>query len=152
MASSSEQQVDGSSPKLADETCSIVHEKQSLQLCAIHTVNNLLQLTDDNQAGWMCGNRKLERPSWTLATKAELDEIADELTMAENQLLLEGDKQDGCTKPSLYQKLSSQHRTVVFGRYSSEVRENSFCCQYNQKRLVSVYSKQHHLHAILVMR
>jgi hypothetical protein len=120
---------DDDSPKPSYETCSIVHERQSLQLCAIHTINNLLQLTDDNQEGWMCDNVRLNRP-WTLATKAELDAIADELTVAENQLLVEGDiseesdKQSGSTKPSFYQKLSSQHRTVVFGRYSSEVRDN----------------------------
>lgn len=121
-------QVDGSS-STASETCSIVHEHQSLQLCAIHTINNLLQLTKDNHQGWICGSTKFSKPSWTLATKAELDEIADELTMAENQLLVQGDSSvsSSPTEPSLYQKLSSQHRTLVFGRYSSEVCDNPCC-------------------------
>lgn len=106
-----------------EDTCSLVHERQSLQLCAIHTINNLLQLTNDNKQGWTCGaSHRLKRPSWTLATKTELDEIADELTVAENQLLVEGNDQDVSLQPSLYQKLSSQHRTVLFGRYSSEVQ------------------------------
>ena len=122
----SAKQDDGSS-ELSDDTCSIVHERQSLQLCAVHTVNNLLQLKEDNKEGWVCDKQKLDRP-WTLAAKAELDEIADALTVAENQLLVDESRgecdrqQDRSTKPSLYQKFSSQHRTVVFGRYSSEVR------------------------------
>ena len=62
----------------------------------------------------------VERPLWTLATKTELDTIADELTVAENRLLVaQSDGQYSSLQPSLYEKLSSQHRTVIFGRYSS---------------------------------
>lgn len=119
MASSSTQQQEIGAT--TEESCSLVHERQSLQLCAIHTINNLLQLTKDNKEGWTCGAQRL-KCSWTLATKTELDEIADELTVAENQLFVDSDGQDVSLQPSLYQKLSSQHRTVVFGRYSSEVQ------------------------------
>lgn len=122
MESAIEDQVDGSAAE--DDSCSVVHEQQSLQLCAIHTINNLLQLTNDNHVGWTCGGGLIvvERPLWTLATKAELDTIADELTVAENRLLVaQSDGQPSSVQPSLYEKLSSQHRTVIFGRYSSEV-------------------------------
>jgi hypothetical protein len=118
-----EHQVSGNAAA-EDESCLIVHEQQSFQLCAIHTINNLLQLTTDNRFGWTCGGTLvIERPSWTLATKTELDSIADELTVAENRLLVEQeDGQHSSPHPSLYEKLSSQHRTIMFGRYSSEVR------------------------------
>jgi hypothetical protein len=53
--------------------------------------------------------------------------IADELTIAENQLLVdpnssnEGGETGSTEQLSLFQKLSSQHRTLVFGNYSTEV-------------------------------
>lgn len=107
---------------------SIIHERQSLQLCAVHAINNLLQISTDNTSneGWMCGSCKLnEQPSWTRATKTELDEIADALTIAESHLMVEDNDGNNNAPPqaiSLYQKLSSQHRTILFGRYSFEVR------------------------------
>lgn len=111
---------------------SLVHERQSLQLCAIHTINNLLQISGENDAEWMCGSHKLkQQPDWTLlATKAELDAISDQLTIQESNLLVEGEGNDSfTTTPSFYQKLRSQHRTMVFGRYSFEVR-----CVYRMYR------------------
>lgn len=121
-------------PQPSNEECEssfIVHERQNLQLCAIHTVNNLLQLSENNQEGWTCGGRNLRdrTTSWTCASKAELDMIADELTVAENQLLVDpssNESETGSTELSLFQKLSSQHRTVVFGNYSTEVCDDPF--------------------------
>jgi hypothetical protein len=55
--------------------------------------------------------------------------IADELTVAENQLLVDpssNESETGSTELSLFQKLSSQHRTVVFGNYSTEVCDDPF--------------------------
>lgn len=116
------------------ESSFIVHERQNLQLCAVHTVNNLLQLSDENNNQWTCGGHDIQRDqnTWACATKAELDAIADELTVAENQLLVV----DPCSNESettttttsteqqqlsFFEKLSSQHRTLVFGNYSTEV-------------------------------
>lgn len=93
----------------------VVHERQSLQLCAVHTINNLLQLThDDRDLPWTCGNRVIRwtsntnhdatstisssQPSSSLATKlyqklpapasqVELDRIACDLMRAEDALL-----------------------------------------------------------------
>lgn len=95
----------------------VVHERQSLQLCAVHTINNLLQLTHDHRRNrdlpWICGNRIIK---WTTtnthhdvtansssssqqqnqqqlsllpapASQVELDRIACDLMKAEDALL-----------------------------------------------------------------
>jgi hypothetical protein len=121
---SSASDTDGG-PQPASESPCIVHEQQNLQLCAVHTVNNLLQLSENmSQEGWTCGGDGIgDRTTWTYATKAELDAIADQLTVAENQLLVEASSHgnDYAGSPSILQKFSSQHRTLVFGNYSIEV-------------------------------
>lgn len=122
----------------------VVHERQSLQLCAVHTINNLLQLTtkhhtittstDDhacNNLSWLCG-------PWTMpptmlpvpATQAELDQIACDLTQAEDSLLGRRQHQDswwrrqfyGCCCELCYWS-GSNHRTVYYGNYSFETLE-----------------------------
>lgn len=101
----------------------IVHEKQRLQLCAIHTINNLLQLNAD-----LSVNADVARAP---ATKEELDLLADNLTCIEKQVLSppNGGNGDGgrqvvrspCTL-SIYDKIFSNHRTPILGNYSFEVR------------------------------
>lgn len=120
---SSASDTDGG-PQPATEFPCIIHERQNLQLCAVHTVNNLLQLSEDMSQGWTCGGYGIgDRTKWTYATKAELDTIADQLTVAENRLLEEPNStgNDYTGSPSILQKISSQHRTLVFGNYSMEV-------------------------------
>jgi hypothetical protein len=85
----------------------------------------------NQKEGWTCGDAGDgiigDRTStWTYATKAELDTTADELTVAENQLLVDPNSSHeiddtGSPSPSLLQKISSQHRMLVFGNYSMEV-------------------------------
>ena len=93
----------------------IVHERQSLQLCAVHTINNLLQLAhDDRDLPWRCarviGKKRVFQKSnnnndnnnhilstsvsafqWyqlpSPATQVELDNIACDLMQAEQALL-----------------------------------------------------------------
>ena len=78
----------------------VVHERQSRQLCAIHAVNNLLQLhsspdvvTADECCSasmyeYQCGPFIVQR-SCQVATKVEMDRIADDLALTERNLLLE---------------------------------------------------------------
>lgn len=135
---------DGSSEE--PESSLIVHERQNLQLCAVHTVNNLLQLSEKNQEGWTCGGHDIgKQNAWTYVTKAELDAIADELTVAENQLLLdpsiinESETTASSEQPSLFDKLSSQHRTIVFGNYSTEVCNDPFVRSSNDAFRVDIH-------------
>lgn len=112
----------------------IVHEKQHLQLCAVHAVNNLLQLSKDEHDSkyqWLCGERELKLCAAQLlpATKAEFDEIADGLTVLENDLLSlvhtvsnEIGRRRG---PNLYERINSNHRTIFFGNYSFEVLQTA---------------------------
>eukprot|EP00978_Attheya_sp_CCMP212_P037204 scaffold173826_cov62-Attheya_sp.AAC.5 len=132
----------------------LVHERQVRQLCAIHAVNNLLQLDDsiaDHEGNngtlhhWICNGTKLP---WTEeqilpATKKELDDIADGLTLVECKLLSLRDNDyeiNISAQPSpeletlsMYQRLHSNHRTPVVGNYSFEVIETAL-----QKRGVSL--------------
>ena len=129
----------------------IIHEQQRLQLCAIHTVNNLLQLTDDvsneiNDLNGPTNHRKKQKVS-----KSEFDAIADYFTSKEHHLCSDdnldeianfqeqethgeqqGDKYNCSSSPppppppvslTLFQKLSSNHRTPILGNYSYEVLE-----------------------------
>jgi hypothetical protein len=143
----------------------LIHEDQSLQLCALHTINNLLQLkkrtesppstsksqivrgggTDNGSVvlkeALLCGGRFFYSSSnleesvnnnnttrADIATTAELNHIADDLTHREYSLLTQGtsNEPDDTTrtpKLSLMQKMNSHHRTVVAGNYSFEVLE-----------------------------
>lgn len=103
---------------MSDTNLKIVHEMQSRQLCAMHTINNLLQLTSTTED--LIGSTSMEGKgsSATLSccTKIELDMIADELTLAEKRLL--GDEQQ---KLYLLDIIFSKHRTIWLGNYSVEV-------------------------------
>ena len=115
----------------------VVHQRQSRQLCAVHALNNLLQLhVDDNEDSsashecmYQCGSSTVVRRSCNLVTKVEMDQIADHLTLLENNLLLavaEGGSsspQESPQEPSLKEKLVSNHRTMWLGCYSFECVE-----------------------------
>jgi hypothetical protein len=104
----------------------MLHEKQTRQLCAVHTVNNLLQLpsgsgcdgsfdcADDDAKDlqihtWTCDGRVLHQyrqPSstsisldkcWCAATQSEFDKIAQQVTIRERQLM-NGDVSDAMNK------------------------------------------------------
>ena len=112
----------------------VVHERQSLQLCAVHTINNLLQLTTEQQhqhdraLPWICGNvRWPERPPEP-ASQHELDAIACELTHAEDALL-HNRRTAAAARHYIYPWSdrcccwNSNHRTVYYGNYSFETLE-----------------------------
>ena len=115
----------------------VVHQRQSRQLCAVHALNNLLQLhVDDTDFGsgashecmYQCGPFTAVRRSCNLVTKIEMDQIADHLTLLENNLLAvaEGGSsspQESPQEPSLKEKLLSNHRTMWLGCYSFECVE-----------------------------
>jgi len=178
----------------------LVHERQSRQLCAIHTVNNLLQLgdtsdvcdasseqeiegidrrtcactseqdaaavestsgpslmmsgesTDGSDRFWHyhCGpSTILKRTArqTKLATKAEFDALADEMTLLESRLLGSVEDNDNSEsvaekeeeehvpravpqegvsrkgQPTIRERFESNHRTVYFGNYSFECME-----------------------------
>jgi hypothetical protein len=130
----------------------VVHERQLLQLCAVHTINNLLQLThDDRDLPWICGNRIIQ---WTTnthhdatasanssqfsllplpASQVELDRIACDLMRAEDALLdhsnrhhHEGNYSYCCwLLPSFRccHSWNNTHRTLYYGNYSFETLE-----------------------------
>jgi Josephin len=61
----------------------IIHERQALQLCAVHTINNLLQLVSEQQdqvlqkeenkpLNWICGPIVIETNTMTTSTKLTL--------------------------------------------------------------------------------
>ncbi len=119
----------------------IVRQSQSLQLCAVMTINNLLQAcTEDEtyenesatEALMLCGGNllRLKKDAQPMATAAELNRIADELILRETALLQDNAtsneiSQDN-TYPSHWQVISSHHRTPLFGNYSFEVRQHVF--------------------------
>ena len=120
---------------------SILHEKQSLQLCAVHAVNNLLQTRHDewsyyddfnhvdathefNQSSCESsftiegsyvhcagGIYRRNRELGARASKREFDGIADELHGREVELLSQG---------SNWMKIN-HHRSILTGNYSFEV-------------------------------
>jgi len=98
-----------------------VHELQTRQLCAVHTINNLLQLTAS------CENNSSDVSSG-YCTKLELDCIANELTLAENALLSvdsSHDKGRNRNELSLSELIFNRHRTILLGNYSVEVLEEA---------------------------
>ena len=114
----------------------VVHQRQSRQLCAVHALNNLLQLNVDDTDGsashecmYQCGPFTAVLRSCNLVTKVEMDQIADYLTFLENNLLLavaEGglsSPEESPQEPSLKEKLVSNHRTMWLGCYSFECVE-----------------------------
>lgn len=138
--------VDRSSPITV---APIIHHSQSLQLCAIHALNNLLQLTPDrkvdktdtenniNQEFILCSGKLYQHPSMDAGSQEEFNRIADELTRKEHVLysdiksnldpnalnINENEIKDGSHHVSFWQILRSHHRTPLFGNYSFEVLE-----------------------------
>jgi len=105
-------------------TNTYVHERQKWQLCAVHTINNLLQLS---QPPPKSDSSTTPPPPVAVATKAEFDQIANELTMMENALLKDGggggiSNADGIVA---WEVLWSHHRTPFLGNYSFEVIESA---------------------------
>lgn len=114
-------------------------ERQKLQLCAKHAVNNLLQLDSTKNVEqesekhmfivchgkiWKISKQEIFNP----CTKKELDLIADEMTFKENELYTTNESQvedNGAetyySKLSYWQILRSSHRTPITGNYSYEV-------------------------------
>lgn len=133
----------------------LVHETQSLQLCAIHALNNLLQLSavqkmDDmttikhtcptessstnNQQLILCRGLLFRHGYIKAASKAEFNSIADEVTRTEAMLFQDAraiNETDAIveandyrqTRVSMWQVLTSHHRTPFLGNYSFEVLE-----------------------------
>lgn len=79
-------------------------DAQRRQLCAVHAINNLLQLSSADP---------------DVATKEELDEIADSLTLVEKQL----SSSSSSGTLSWYDRVRSNHSMPVLGNYSYEVLE-----------------------------
>ncbi len=129
----------------------LVHDKQHRQLCAIHALNNLLQLAENEckpRIGIHFSEAK-ERPRLMVqdkcfnldetklnalkvrGTKVEFDMIADSLTYQERILLEGGDSLDVEAETnvkknlSLWNKVKSNHRTLLTGNYSFEVRNGT---------------------------
>lgn len=130
----------------------LTHERQRLQLCALHTINNLLQPIasdnkDERRAGesgklsfMVCGGifYDVERPK--IVTKSELNSIADALTIKEEGLYgtdvtgtgtqqeTEKCEQSGIdvgASMSWWKAIKSHHRNPISGNYSFEVLEEA---------------------------
>ena len=116
-----------------------IHEKQTRQFCAVHTVNNLLQIPRTGEEGpineefdgicqrWTCNGHVLEEADrmtssssviWRAATQTEFDDIAQEITLRERQLTKSTDNDNESL--TLWQRLWSHHGTPFFGNYSLE--------------------------------
>lgn len=147
-SSSGATQSAGNKKSLSDSLCSItiaplVHETQCLQLCAIHALNNLLQLAvhdqhdnatkniDLNQQIILSCGMLFRHATMEAGSKGEFDSIADNFTHKE-ALLYQHDcavdidtvETNECTQSvSFRQVLTSRHRTPIFGNYSFEVLE-----------------------------
>jgi len=143
------QQADDTTPQKSMSTISIAplfHESQRLQLCALHALNNLLQLSPDNNEGIsdedesdnliLCSGKLYCHDALPHATKSEFNALADDLTSREAELYNEsnGQNQDqaqeqgesgrvGGRKLSWWRWIRSQHRTPFTGNYSFEVLE-----------------------------
>ena len=132
-----------------------IHEKQTRQLCAVHTVNNLLQIPrydfesgtktdkeDDSNneqndgtvcRSWTCNGHVLQEAErtkssssdvWRAATQTEFDEIANEITLRERELLKSANNASSTQTTeslTLWQRLWSHHGTPLLGNYSLEV-------------------------------
>ena len=113
----------------------LVRQSQSLQLCAMMTINNLLQLSPDKESNQregetenliLCGSKLFLHDALPFTTKSELNDIADVLTLREAELFHCGDDKNsglGDAKISYWKMLQSHHRTPSLGNYSVEVRQ-----------------------------
>jgi len=125
----------------------VYRESQSLQLCALHSMNNLLQLNphikngvlssdEDAESLILCGGDLYYHSKLKPGSKAEFNAIADQLTVHEAQWLSQthSDRESSqtldeksATNPhhvghlSYWNLLRSHHRAVFTGNYSFEV-------------------------------
>ena len=106
-------------------TFDIYHEKQKRMFCAVHAINNLLQVDQNDERA---------------ASKDELDHIADQLKLEEKNLLYDGNHQETKQSLSLFDRLTNSYRTPIFGNYSFEVTK-SFQTIQNKSISVSNVSK-----------
>jgi hypothetical protein len=115
----------------------LIRQSQSLQLCAIMTINNLLQInihphSDENgyptEHAMLCGGKCYRHDSIPPATKSELDRIADALVLKEAAVLrgsaVDSDGSDG-GELSYWKLVQGHHRTPLLGNYSFEVRNEN---------------------------
>ena len=129
----------------------IIREKQRLQLCAVHALNSLLQLSPCDRAEEAvnyseknrkeCKDRLFEKDiilysgylyrktQMIFATKTEFDEIANELSLKERELM--GRRNSFVKSCALIDSVYSNHRTLVTGNYSIEV--GSYCCDFKYR-------------------
>jgi hypothetical protein len=115
---------------MSEPTAQIVHEKQSWQRCALHAINNLLQLSPKDPSGFESrlyhGGKSLSLDVSPACTRKELDDIADNLTVRENDLTSTTLKISEVRRsPSFYVRCRSHHGAPVFGNYSYEVVETA---------------------------
>lgn len=126
----------------------LTHERQRLQLCALHTLNNLLQPIspeneDEKRPGkfctkpfMACGGKYYQVAKPQFATKSELDSIADALAIQEKGLYETGVPSAGAQREpekieqsginlgasiSWWKVIKSHHRNPISGNYSFEV-------------------------------
>jgi hypothetical protein len=125
----------------------VYRESQSLQLCAIHSMHNLLQLSpniktgvlssdEDAESLILCGGDLYHHSTLKPGSKTEFNAIADELTVHEAQWLSQtqsdresnqtvdeksATNQDNVGHLSYWNLLRSHHRTLFTGNYSFEV-------------------------------
>ena len=128
----------------------MIHEDQVRQLCAIHTVNNLLQLPAELDYAptsqttpiiheWKCHGRLIHqckqfnnntntKKDWQAANQEEFDNIAKELTLRE-QMLMSGDESTflsaTSSKEETANSVSSGISQTKFGRLSMLQRVRS---------------------------
>ena len=129
----------------------IIREKQRLQLCAVHALNSLLQLSPcdrlEEAVNYSEKNRKeckdrlfekdiilysgylYRKTQMIFATKTEFDEIANELSLKERELM--GRRNSFVKSCALIDSVYSNHRTLVTGNYSIEV--GSYCCDFKYR-------------------
>ena len=115
----------------------MVHEKQWLQQCGIHAINNLLQLSKSDAVN-ETGKTNQKR-----VTIEEMNQISDELTHRELKILsndYDKNNDEVYHRLSLLDKWKSHHRTPIFGNYSYEAlemalhRRNARLIRYTQKQ------------------
>mmetsp|Transcript_28129 Transcript_28129/g.33323 ORF Transcript_28129/g.33323 Transcript_28129/m.33323 type:complete len:342 (-) Transcript_28129:249-1274(-) len=129
----------------------IVNDPQHRQLCAVHTINNLLQLptknsTTNEEGGSSTRCNKSDatttrsvlvtgelytQPKVDFASKTELESIADEMSDRETAWMSGNDEErdmNGKKKTvgsSLWRSLRSNHRTLFTGNFSFSVLETA---------------------------
>jgi len=153
----------------------IVNDLQHLQFCAVHAINNLLQITKDSMREKNGdGDHKIfeeqrsrlksddttrrlvlvkgelyTQSKMDFASKKELDTIADKMSDLEMSLMYGDEKSDNDKKnigSSLWRNLRSNHRTLCTGNYSFEVLEAALSKRHVALNWFNVKSDMNPLH------